>query len=55
MPAVKRDWERRMREIRTSGVTRGRGGAGRSFLLYRFVHLDVPRGAHRVTSGVTRG
>ena len=35
MPAVKRDWERRMREIRTSGVTRGRGGAGRSFLLYR--------------------
>jgi len=34
MLAVKRDWERRMREIRTSGVMRGRGGAGRSFLLY---------------------
>ncbi len=26
MPAVKRDWERRMREIRMSGVTRGSGG-----------------------------
>jgi len=35
MPAVKRDWERRMREIRTSGVMRGRGGLGRSSLLYR--------------------
>jgi hypothetical protein len=34
MPSVKRDCERRMREIRTSGVMRGRGGVTCSSLLY---------------------